>query len=86
MSSGNTTTNTTQTDSSPTPPNPAATVDLDLAFAADGAFAPGLVQAAGPGPIPWTVPSAGMGCWTSGSASWPPSCRRSCRPPATASA
>ena len=59
MSSGNTTTNTTQTDSSPTPPNPAATVDLDLAFAADGAFAPELLQAAGP----WADPLDGAACW-----------------------
>lgn len=59
MSSGDTATNTTQTDSSPTPPNPAATVDLDLAFAADGAFAPELLQAAGP----WADPLDGAECW-----------------------
>jgi probable rRNA maturation factor len=33
--------------------------DLDLAFAADGAFAPELVQAAGP----WADPLAGAACW-----------------------
>ena len=46
-------------DSNPTVPSPAATVDLDLAFAADGAFAPGLVQAAGP----WADPLDGAECW-----------------------
>jgi probable rRNA maturation factor len=34
-------------------------VDLDLAFAADGAFAPELLQAAGP----WADPLAGAECW-----------------------
>ena len=48
-----------RTDSSPTLPSPAGTVDLDLAFAADGAFAPELVQAAGP----WADPLAGAECW-----------------------
>jgi len=48
-----------RTGSSPTPPAPAATVDLDLAFAADGAFAPELVQAAGA----WADPLAGAECW-----------------------
>ena len=48
-----------RTGSSPTPPVPAATVDLDLAFAADGAFAPELLQAAGP----WADPLAGAECW-----------------------
>ncbi|MEY4297651.1 MAG: rRNA maturation RNase YbeY [Cyanobacteriota bacterium] len=46
-------------DSSPTPPGPAATVDLDLAFAADGAFAPELAEAAGP----WADPLAGAERW-----------------------
>jgi probable rRNA maturation factor len=46
-------------DSSPTPPAPAATVDLDLAFAADGAFAPELVEAAGP----WADPLDGAEHW-----------------------
>ncbi len=46
-------------DSSPTPPLPAAAVDLDLAFAADGAFAPGLVQAAGA----WADPLDGAEHW-----------------------
>ncbi|WP_411870510.1 rRNA maturation RNase YbeY [Vulcanococcus limneticus] len=46
-------------DSSPTPPPPAAAVDLDLAFAADGAFAPGLVQAAGA----WADPLDGAEHW-----------------------
>ena len=59
MSAGDTAAHTTQTDSSPTPPNPAATVDLDLAFAADGAFAPELLQAAGP----WADPLDGAECW-----------------------
>ncbi|NDG74006.1 MAG: rRNA maturation RNase YbeY [Synechococcaceae bacterium WB8_1B_136] len=46
-------------DSSPTPPAPAATVDLDLAFAADGAFAPELVETAGP----WADPLDGAEHW-----------------------
>ena len=55
----NATENAIQANSSPTPPAPAATVDLDLAFAADGAFAPELVQAA----RPWADPLAGAECW-----------------------
>jgi probable rRNA maturation factor len=47
------------TDSSPTPPEPAATVDLDLAFSADGALAPELLQTAGP----WADPLAGAEPW-----------------------
>ena len=55
----NATENATEANSSPTLPAPAATVDLDLAFAADGAFAPELVQAAGA----WADPLAGAECW-----------------------
>jgi len=46
-------------DSSPTVPSPAAAVDLDLAFAADAALAPELMQAAGP----WADPLAGAEPW-----------------------
>ena len=59
MSAGDAGTNRTGADSNPTPPGPAATVDLDLAFAADGAFAPELVQAAGT----WADPLDGAERW-----------------------
>jgi probable rRNA maturation factor len=48
-----------ETHSSPTPPRPAAPVDLDLAFAADGQLAPGLRQAAGA----WVDPLEGADPW-----------------------
>jgi probable rRNA maturation factor len=47
------------TDSSPTPPEPAGTVDLDLAFSADEALPPELLQAA----APWADPLAGAEPW-----------------------
>ena len=47
------------TDSSPMPPDLATTVDLDLAFAADEALPPELIQAAGP----WADPLAGAEPW-----------------------
>ena len=48
-----------EVDSSHAHPGPAATLDLDLAFAADGTFAPELVKAAGP----WADPLAGAEHW-----------------------
>jgi probable rRNA maturation factor len=46
-------------DSNPAPPRPAAPVDLDLAFTAEGQTAPELRQAAGP----WLDPLEGAAPW-----------------------
>ena len=68
--------------SSPTASSPAAAVDLDLAFAADGTFAPGLVEAAGP----WADPLAGSEPWQQLLQVWLGDLRRELPPELQASA
>lgn len=53
-------------DSSPQPPNPAAPVDLDLAFSADPELEPGLLQDAGA----WADPLEGADLWHGRLSAW----------------